>query len=255
MTQRGVCGAALGGEGARQAIGTRCTRAATVLLALGLIAAAATAASANQKVYSFRDRRGTQHFTNVPTDTRYKPVPIERRVMRISYTPKAGRNDRASSRTAFARADAIWSPPPADLEKMIDDTARRYGVDPALVHAVVRAESAFDHLAVSSAGAQGLMQLMPGTALEVGVRDPFHPRENLEGGVYYLAQLLDRFQGNTQLALAGYNAGPGAVERYGGVPPYSETLQYIERVFRYRQEYLLNKRTGGGRHRVMVASR
>ena len=253
MTQRGDRdGAAFGGERARGPLERSWRRAIVVLLALGLLASGAIAASAAEKVYSFRDRRGTQHFTNVPTDTRFKPVPIERRVMRISYTPKASQA-RGATRS-FARADTIWSQPPEGLEKMIDDTARRYGVDPALVHAVVRAESAFDHLAVSSAGAQGLMQLMPGTALEVGVRDPFHPRENLEGGVYYLSQMLDRFQGNTQLALAGYNAGPGAVERFGGVPPYGETLEYIERVFRFRQEYLLGKRPGG-RQRVMVASR
>jgi soluble lytic murein transglycosylase-like protein len=125
-----------------------------------------------------------------------------------------------------------------ELASIIDETSRRYGVDSALVHAVVRAESAFDHLAVSSAGARGLMQLMPTTASEVGVRNVFHPRDNLEGGVYYLRELLDRFSGNTRLALAAYNAGPGAVDSYGGIPPYDETREYVSRVFRYRQEHL-----------------
>ncbi len=213
------------------------------------------AVPADAQVYSFRDRRGVQHFTNVPTDNRFKPMPMENaRVMRISYSP---RGDAASMRRrgirTLARTDSIWREPPADLGKMIDDTARRYGVETALVHAVVRAESAFDHMAVSSAGAQGLMQLMPATASEVGVRDAFHPQENLEGGVYYLQQLIERFDGNTQLAVAGYNAGPGAVERFGGVPPYAETIEYLDRVFRYRQEYLLSRRAV--RSGVVVASR
>lgn len=223
-------------------------------VAVALVCILAETAAA--QVYSFRDRRGVQHFTNVPTDTRFKPMPMENaRVMRISYT---GRGDASAARRrgirTLSRSGGIWREPPADLEKMIDDTARRYGVETALVHAVVRAESAYDHLAISSAGAQGLMQLMPGTASEVGVRDAFHPQENLEGGVYYLQQLIERFNGNTQLALAGYNAGPGAVERFGGVPPYAETIEYLDRVFRFRQEYLLSRRTAPPA-RVVVASR
>jgi len=227
-----------------------------VLVVLAALLVCVLAESASAQVYSFRDRRGVQHFTNVPTDNRFKPMPMERaRVMRISYT---GRGDASAARRrgvrTLARSGGIWHEPPADLEKMIDDTARRYGVETALVHAVVRAESAYDHLAISSAGAQGLMQLMPATASEVGVRDAFHPQENLEGGVYYLQQLIARFNGNTQLALAGYNAGPGAVERFGGVPPYSETIEYLDRVFRYRQEYLLSRKTARPA-RVVVASR
>ena len=205
------------------------------------------------QVYSYRDRGGTQHFTNVPTDSRYRALPVERtRPARIGYVPRAGATSSGGSR--FARTDRIWNEPPADLNKLIEQTARRYGVETALVHAVVRAESDFDCLALSSSGAQGLMQLMPATASEVGVRDAFHPQQNLEGGVYYLRSLLDRFEGNTQLAVAGYNAGPGAVERFGGVPPYAETIEYIERVFRFRQEYLLNHRMDR-QPRVVVASR
>ena len=225
--------------------------AIAVLVALSGVAAQVAAA---QDVYSFRDRRGVQHFTNVPSDNRYRAMPMDRaRVMRISYSP---RGDAAAAKRRGIRTlsrDSIWREPPADLDKLIDATARRYGVETALVHAVVRAESAFNHLAISSAGAQGLMQLMPGTAAEVGVRDAFHPEQNLEGGVYYLQQLIERFNGNTQLAVAGYNAGPGAVERFGGVPPYAETIEYLDRVFRYRQEYLLSRKTA--RPRVVVASR
>ena len=224
-----------------------------LIVASTLVVAHVLAYPAHAQVYSFRDRGGTQHFTNVPSDTRFRALPIDQsRGTRLSFTPRVG-TAAAERRDAFARSDRLWSPAPAELERMIDETAQRYGVETALVHAVVRAESDFDHLAISSSGAQGLMQLMPGTASEVGVRNAFKPQENLEGGVYYLRQLIDRFGGNKQLAVAGYNAGPGAVERFGGVPPYSETVEYLERVFRFRQEYLLNHRPE--RPRVVVASR
>jgi soluble lytic murein transglycosylase-like protein len=224
------------------------------LAAIGLVTL--LSATAGAEVYSFRDRRGTQHFTNVPTDSRFRAIPLERaRVTRISLSaPGTARTPRRSF--ALARSEGMWSAAPADLERMIVQTALRYGVEPALVHAVVRAESDFDHLAISSAGAQGLMQLMPGTASDVGVRNAFHPQENLDGGVYYLRQMIDRFSGNVQLALAAYNAGPATVERFGGVPPYAETIDYLQRVFRFRQEYLLRQRAGGvAQPRVVVASR
>ena len=121
---------------------------------------------------------------------------------------------------------------------MISETAYRFDLEPALMHAVVRAESGYDPNAVSRAGARGLMQLMPETALEVGVRDVFHPQDNLEGGASYLRGLIDRYSGDVHLALAAYNAGPGAVDSHGGVPPYAETQEYLRRVFRFRQEYL-----------------
>ncbi len=117
----------------------------------------------------------------------------------------------------------------ASFRTIIEGAARRYGVDPALVHAVVQAESGYDPYATSPAGAQGLMQLMPATARALGVRDPYDPVQNVMGGVRYLRGLLDRF-GDVQLALAAYNAGPQAVQRYGGVPPYAETRAYVDRV-------------------------
>ena len=108
--------------------------------------------------------------------------------------------------------------------------AREHGVDESIVRAIIHAESAFNPNALSRVGAQGLMQLMPGTAREVGVSDAFDPGQNIGGGVRYLAMLLKRFNGNLTLAAAGYNAGPGAVAKYGGVPPYKETMRYVERV-------------------------
>lgn len=119
---------------------------------------------------------------------------------------------------------------------MIRRIARKYQVDPHLVKAVVAVESNFDILAVSEKGAQGLMQLMPETAREMGVRSPFKPSENIHGGVRYLRSLLDRYS-ELSVALAAYNAGPAAVDRYDGIPPYPETQAYVERVLRFYREY------------------
>lgn len=108
--------------------------------------------------------------------------------------------------------------------------AREYGVDEAVVRAIIHAESAYNPMALSRAGAQGLMQLMPPTARRFGVSDSFDASQNIRGGVQYLAWLLKRFNGNLTLAAAGYNAGEGAVDKHGGVPPYSETQRYVQRV-------------------------
>jgi soluble lytic murein transglycosylase-like protein len=120
-------------------------------------------------------------------------------------------------------------PPSAELAPVIDRYAQDRRLDPQLVRAVIQAESAYDVRAVSTKGAVGLMQLLPTTAAELGV-DPWDPEQNVRGGTLYLRRLIDHFQGDLELALAGYNAGPGAVQRYGGVPPYRETLSYVERV-------------------------
>ncbi|WP_243123195.1 lytic transglycosylase domain-containing protein [Thermaerobacter sp. FW80] len=122
------------------------------------------------------------------------------------------------------------SPWPRDrLETLADVAARRHGLDPALLRAVIEVESGWNPLARSPAGALGLMQLMPATARALGVTDPWDPWQNLEAGARYLRQQLERF-GDIRLALAAYNAGPGAVQRYGDVPPYRETQAYVERV-------------------------
>ena len=117
------------------------------------------------------------------------------------------------------------------------DAASEYGIDRALLRAVIHAESAFNPMALSNKGAQGLMQLMPGTAGDLGVIDAFDATENIRGGARYLAQLLRTFKGDTRLATAAYNAGPGAVQKYGGIPPYDETQVYVQRVATLRDRY------------------
>ncbi len=118
----------------------------------------------------------------------------------------------------------------AAYQAEIAAAAREHGVDEAIVRAIIHAESAYNPLALSRVGAQGLMQLMPATARRFGVGDAFNPQQNIQGGVKYLAWLLKRFNGNLTLAAAGYNAGEGAVDKYKGVPPYSETRRYVDRV-------------------------
>ena len=113
---------------------------------------------------------------------------------------------------------------------MVADAARRHRLPPGLAEAVVARESDWDSTAVSAKGAVGLMQLMPATATELGLHDPHDPRSNVEGGTRYLASLLKHFDDDVPLVLAAYNAGPGAVERYGGIPPYPETKEYVQNI-------------------------
>jgi len=127
--------------------------------------------------------------------------------------------------------------PSSDLQHLIIQTAQRYGVDPALALAVAKAESNFNPFARSPKGAMGVMQLMPETAKSLGVTDPFNPAQNIDGGIRYLRQLLERFNGQVTLAVAAYNAGPNAVARYGGVPPYPETQTFLRRVLSYWQAF------------------
>ena len=128
------------------------------------------------------------------------------------------------------------------FSQIIEAAAQKYKVDPGLVEAVVAVESGGDPNAVSPAGALGLMQLMPDTAAGLGVLDAFDPTQNIEGGVRYLRQLLNYFDGDVVKALAGYNAGPGAVDEYNGVPPYKETRSYVQRVL---NAYSASQENGG----------
>jgi soluble lytic murein transglycosylase-like protein len=126
---------------------------------------------------------------------------------------------------------------PASLDALVANASQAGGVPPGLVRAVVMAESAGNPSAVSVAGAQGLMQLMPGTAAGCGIADPFDPTQNVTCGTSYLRSLLNRYHDNVTLAVAAYNAGPGAVDRYHGVPPYAETRAYVVRVINAYRNY------------------
>lgn len=169
------------------------------------------AAEARADIYVLKDSNGILHFTNVPSQSGYRPV-----------IKDWGNGSRLA---------------PGRLEEIIRSASNRYGVDPDLVRAVVKAESDFNTTARSPKGAQGLMQLMPDTARLRNISNIYDPDENIDGGVRHLKFLLDRYQGDLRLTLAGYNAGVQAVEKYGGVPPYPETREYIRRVLDYHQRY------------------
>lgn len=155
----------------------------------------------------------------------------------LLYSVGGPRGAAASRQTAQDAALVYSRPAHSSLDELIARVARGYRIEPSLVKAVIAAESDFDPRAVSPRGAQGLMQLMPGTARELGVARPFAVEDNVDGGVRYLRWMLDRYRGETNRALAAYNAGPGAVDAHGGVPPYAETQRYVRRVRALHRSY------------------
>ena len=178
----------------------------------GVLLLAATGAPVEGHAASFRltDDEGVTHFTNAPTDPRYRSMP------------------------GMTGTGAGWLRLPPSVQarfrEEIKVIAARHGVSASLVESLIRVESAFNPSAISPKGAQGLMQLMPQTASSLGVRNAFDPKQNIEGGVRHLRYLIDRYPGNLPLAVAAYNAGEGAVDRYRGIPPYAETQEYVRPV-------------------------
>jgi Transglycosylase SLT domain/Domain of unknown function (DUF4124) len=187
----------------------------SVFLVAALAASFFFPSSSPADIYKYVDEEGVIHFTNVPTHGKYK----------LFYREKP------------VHFDQKLAPQLDKYDLLIYGAAEKYNMDHALIKAVIKAESNFNPKAVSRVGAQGLMQLMPKTAHALEVKDSFLPEENIEGGVRYLRYLLNLYQGDLRLALAGYNAGEKAVFQYKGVPPYRETQTYIQRVLRFYQDY------------------
>jgi soluble lytic murein transglycosylase len=191
----------------------------TILLTGALGCGLAAPAGAGS-MYRYEDEQGVVHYTNVPSDPRY-------RFLRKDPEPAV------EAPKAAAPGPGLLSRGLAAFAQIIRTAAARHGVDARLVEAVVQVESAGNPTAVSPKGARGLMQLMPDRAAELGVRDPFDPAQNVEGGVRHLRDLLQRFSGDVTLALAAYNAGEAAVRAYNGIPPYAETREYVRRIRRF----------------------
>lgn len=208
-------------------------------------------AVADAKIYVIREADGALRFTN--------KAPLKGQDAAVFSA--AGRYYRTATPSRLPSGEIIYGRARASLRvprspvysirgfdgrrfarlysKEISANSERFGVDASLVRAVIHAESGFNRFAVSPKGAQGLMQLMPSTARELGVSNSFDPRENIRGGVKYLAQLLERL-GDEALAVAAYNAGETPVRKYKGIPPYSETRAYVRRVLSLKKQYSLN---------------
>lgn len=164
-------------------------------------------------IYMYRDQNGVCHFTNAPTSPKYQLYIRER--------------DRSPSNT---RSTSCY-------DHLINEASAQHGISFSLIKAVIKAESDFNPKAVSKKGAMGLMQIMPDNLRTLDITDPFDPWENIMGGARYLREMLNRYNGTLQLALAAYNAGPGAVDQYNGIPPYPETQQYIKQVLKYYNSF------------------
>jgi hypothetical protein len=163
-------------------------------------------------IYKYTDEKGVVCYTDAPLGKKSEKVMKEKSVgEEAPAVPFSGSVD--------------------DYGSYVIRAATKYEIEPELIHAVIKTESNGNERAVSRKGAIGLMQLMPSTAMDMDVSDPFNPEENIEGGAKYLKYLLERFKGDLTLALAAYNAGPTTVEKYGSVPPISETRQYVKKVF------------------------
>jgi soluble lytic murein transglycosylase-like protein len=179
-------------------------------------------------IYAYTAPDGAITLSNVPTDDRYTVLVAAPQQAAVAPPAPVGLADNPGPRLARK----------ARYDKVVEEVSRAYGLESALLHAVISVESSYNPKAVSRQGAAGLMQLMPGTAKRYGVADAFDPAQNLRGGANYLRDLLNLFDSDVSLALAAFNAGEDAVMKYGNrIPPYRETLQYVPRVLGYYQRY------------------
>lgn len=193
---------------------TRLLQVTTLILALSLTG---FASDLQASMYVCREKSGAISYTNVPNSANCKALTLKK-----NGSVATGRN---------------FTPGKAAYDHEIRRIGKRYNVDPPLIKAIIHTESDFDHRAVSKRGALGLMQLMPDTARELQVANPFNPRENIEGGTRYFRQMLDNFNDDLILSLAAYNAGPGLVRRTGGVPKIYETRRYVNKVLKQYKVY------------------
>ena len=168
-----------------------------------------TCATVFADIYMYIDSSGVLHFSNVPTSSQYR--------LYIKERPQGGGFDAASRR----------------FDRIIREAARRHGLSEPLIKAIIKAESNFNPRAASKKGAKGLMQIMPKNFNALNIHNPFNPRENIMGGTKYFKEMHTRYKGKLPLALAAYNAGPQAVDKYKKIPPYRETRNYVKRVMKY----------------------
>lgn len=201
-------------SGPEQSRGPRRLLVATAVLTVSASLTVLASSRSSAEIYQYVGPNGSISLTNVPSDSRYRRIDVDSTQFHTTLSER-------------------------ELEPVIRRHSSQHQLHPALIRAVIKAESNFDPRAVSRAGAIGLMQLMPQTAVRMDVRDLYDPEENVAGGTKYLRQLLDRFHGNLPLALAAYNAGENVVERYQALPPIDETRQYVRKVLRYYRTFLV----------------
>lgn len=201
------------------------SRTNSVVFLIGMLAFCVI--PARGQIVSYLDSTGKRVFINADPRPVAKPTkPLQAAPTAQAKIPSTGKISTAASPEAFAEEQANRQ----KITEMIREVSARYRVDPSLVRAVIETESNWNSTAVSRKGALGLMQLHPATAQKLGVNNAFDPKENLDGGVRYLRMLLERYNGDLDKALAAYNAGPGAVDRAGGIPRYRETRDYVQKV-------------------------
>ncbi|WP_457573865.1 lytic transglycosylase domain-containing protein [Desulfolithobacter sp.] len=195
------------------------------------------AAPAMADIYGYVDDNGVWHYTNVPADSRYRFVQREESVARPSVAVSGKRSLGQSALDRIQPRKRKVTVSGGELERYIRRAAFEHQVDPYLIKAIIKAESNFNPYAVSPNGAQGLMQLMPDTARELKVENPFDAAQNIWGGTRYFRKLLDAYHGDLALSLAAYNAGPGRVARHGDVPRIPETRAYVRKVIELYRSY------------------